>query len=95
MLASERLYAITVYSTDLEHNQYAASRWRLDESGHEPLVVRGFHMNLHRSDDGAAFTFYHRATTSTLRLRGEDVITSLSSDPSVVIFNGLDLRVAP
>jgi hypothetical protein len=83
-----------VYSTDLEHNQYAASRWRLDEPGHEPIVVHGFHMNLHRSDDGASFTFYHRASATSFRLRGEDVITSLSTNPSLVIFNGIDVEVA-
>jgi hypothetical protein len=52
-------------------------------------------MNLHRTDEGAAFTFYHRASTSSFRLRGEDIITSLSSNPSVVIFNGIDVSVAP
>jgi cysteine-rich repeat protein len=90
-----RLYAFTVYSTDLEHNLYAASRWRVDEPGHEPIVVHDFHMNLHRADAGAAFTFFHRATTSQLRLRGEDVITSLSTNPSLVLLNGLDIAVAP
>jgi cysteine-rich repeat protein len=89
-----KLYAITVYSTDVDYNQYAASRWRVDEPGLEPIVVHGFHMNLHRKDEGAMFTFYHRATASSFRLRGEDVITSLSSNPSVVIFNGMDIRVA-
>jgi hypothetical protein len=89
------LYAFTVYSTDLEHNQYAASRWRVDEPGHEPIVVHGFHMNLHRADAGASFTFFHRAATPSFRLRGEDVMTSLSTNPSLVIFNGLDVAVAP
>ena len=90
-----RLYAFTVYSTDLEHNLYAASRWRVDEPGHEPIVVHDFHMNLHRADAGAAFTFFHRASTTSFRLRGEDVITSLSTNPSLVILNGLDISVAP
>ncbi|HUS32228.1 MAG TPA: BNR-4 repeat-containing protein [Kofleriaceae bacterium] len=90
-----RLYAFTVYSTDTKYNLYDASRWRLDEPGREPRIVHGFHMNLQRTDEGAAFTFYHRATTSSFRLRGEDVVTSLSSNPSVVIFNGMDIRVAP
>jgi cysteine-rich repeat protein len=90
-----RLYAFTVYSTDLDHNLYAASRWRVEEPGHEPIVVHDFHMNLHRADAGAAFTFFHRASTTSFRLRGEDVITSLSTNPSLVIFNGLDIAVAP
>ncbi len=90
-----KLYAITVYSTDLAYNQYAASRWRLDEPEREPIVVHGFHMNLHRRDEGASFTFYHRAAATSFRLRGEDVMTSLSTNPSVVIFNGMDIRVQP
>jgi hypothetical protein len=90
-----KLYAITVYSTDIEDNLYAASRWQLLEPGHEPIVVHGFHMNLHRKDDGASFTFYHRASATAFRLRGDDVMTSLSTNPSVVIFNGMDIRVAP
>jgi hypothetical protein len=90
-----RLYAFTVYSSDLEHNLYAASWWRLDEPGHEPVVVHGYHMNMDRADVGGTFTFYHRASTTSFRLRGEDVITSLSSNPSLVIFNGMDIRVAP
>lgn len=51
-------------------------------------------MNLHRRDAGASFTFHHRASTPSLRLRGEDVITSLSTNPSLVIFNGIDVEVA-
>ncbi len=90
-----RLYAFTVYSTDLEHNLYAASRWRVDEPGAAPIVVHGFHMNLHRADAGASFTFFYRAAAASLRLRGEDVITSLSTNPSLVILNGLDIAVAP
>lgn len=89
-----KLYAVTVYSTDTESNQYASSRWRLDEPGHEPLVMHGFHMNLHRTDEGAAFTFYHRASATSFRLRGDDVITSLLAN-GVVIFNGIDVSVAP
>jgi hypothetical protein len=90
-----RLYAFTVYSTDVEYNRYAATRWRVDEPGFEPIVVHGFHMNQHRTDEGARFTFFHRANSTTLRLRGEDVITSLSTNPSLVILNGLDVSVVP
>jgi cysteine-rich repeat protein len=90
-----RLYAFTVYSTDTEYNQYDASRWRLEEPGREPIVVHGYHMNMQATDAGASFTFYHRATTPRFRLRAEDVMTSLSTNPSVVIFNGMDVRVAP
>lgn len=89
-----KLYAFTVYSTDTESNQYSASRWRLDEPGRAPVVVHGFHMNLHRTDEGAAFTFYHRASTTSFRLRGDDVVTSLTAK-GVVIFNGIDVSVAP
>jgi len=90
-----KLYAITVYSTDITHNQYASSRWTVIEPRHEPLVVQGFHMNLHRKDEGASFTFYHHANETSFRLRGEDVMTSLSTNPSLVIFNGIDIAVAP
>jgi hypothetical protein len=90
-----RLYAFTVYSTDTTYNLYDASRWRVDEEGREPVVVHGFHMNLHRTDEGASFTFYHRATARSFRLRGEDVVTILSTNPSLVIFNGMEIRVAP
>jgi hypothetical protein len=94
-LEAGRLYAFTVYSTDTRYNLWDASRWRLDEAGREPIVVHGYHMNLHRTDEGASFTFYYRPMTTSFRLRGEDVVTGLSSNPSVVLFNGMEVRIAP
>jgi putative BNR repeat neuraminidase len=90
-----RLYEVTVHSVDLEQNLHNTSRWRLDEPGAAPVVVRGFQINSASTGPAASFVFYHRARASRFRLIAHDVMSSLSTDPSVVIVNGIELRVAP
>ena len=90
-----RTYEIIVHSVDLTGNLYAATRWRVEEPGRMPVVVRSFQMNARSRGPSGAFTFHHVATSTRFRLRGTDVMTSLSTDPSRVILAGLELRVVP
>lgn len=90
-----RLYELTIHSTDVDQNLHDTTRWRIEEPGGAPLDVRTYHANHRLAGAGASFTFLHRASATSLRLRGEDVMTSESTEPSLVFLNGLDVRVAP
>jgi putative BNR repeat neuraminidase len=86
------LYEVTVRSTDVADNLYEASRWRVEQEGLQPIVVRGFQLNNRSDGPAGSFTFYHRAARGAFRLRGQDVLYTLSTDPSLVLFNGIEVR---
>jgi hypothetical protein len=71
-------YAITVRTAETTACDKAASRWRLDEAGQAPRVVRSFAMA------DSTFTFEHVASTTSLRLYASDVEYRLSTNPSEV-----------
>ncbi|HTL38680.1 MAG TPA: BNR-4 repeat-containing protein [Kofleriaceae bacterium] len=71
-------YAITVRTTATTECDKSGSRWRLDEAGRAPQVVRSFELA------GGTFTFQHVASGSALRLLASDVEYRLSTNPSEI-----------
>ena len=74
-------YAFTIRVSGTRACDKTASRWRVDEDGHAPVVVRSFALA------DTSFTFQHVASSTSLRLYASDVEYRLSTNPSEI---GLD-----